>query len=97
MPEITTGRGRAAERGEILETGDRVSSSTVRAAEERYTGTANNKIKGQAEKTDSGEEMGVITEEMGIYPTPYTPNMDSNAVRTGMELGFCEHILKGTG
>ena len=72
-------------------------SSTVREAEERDTRPENNRIKKQAEKMESGEEMGVVTEEMGIYPTPRTLKTDSNAVRTGTELGWYGHGLTGTG
>ena len=41
--------------GEIIETGGRVSSSTVRTAEERDTGLEKDRIGGQAERTDSRE------------------------------------------
>ena len=50
--------------GVISETGGRFSSSTVGVSEERDTGLENYIIGGQAEITDSGEEIGVIAEEM---------------------------------
>ena len=55
-PETTTtGIGRAEEMGEITETGGRDISRTFRMAEERGTGSANDIIGGQAERTDSRE------------------------------------------
>ena len=44
----------------ISETGGRVSSRTVGATEKRDTGPENYRIGGQAEITDSREELGVI-------------------------------------
>ena len=35
------------------------------------------RIGGHAEILDSGEEMGVIVEEMVIHPTPHTPRRTS--------------------
>ena len=83
--------------GEISEAGDRFSSRTVRMAEERYNGSGNYIIGGQAEITDSGEEMGVIVEAMVIHPTPHTPKVDSGAGITGTEVGRCDFGLSGTG
>ena len=76
--------------GVISETGDRVSSSTAGAAEERDTRSENNRIRGQAGIMDSREEMGMITEEMGIYPTPHTPKTYRGTGRTGEELIWCD-------
>ena len=53
----------------------------------RDTGTENEKIGGQAERSDSREEMGVITEAMGIDPTQITSKTDSGAGRIGTEVG----------
>ena len=77
--------------------GGRVRSSTVREAEERDTGSENDRSGGQAERTDSGEEMGVIAESMGIHPTPNNPKTDRGAVITGTEVGRYEHGFSGTG
>ena len=60
LPGTTTGRGIAAELGDISETNVKVRTSTVGTEEERDTGLENNRIRGQAERTDRGEEMGVI-------------------------------------
>ena len=53
--ETTIGRGSAADMGEISETGGKVSRSTVRKTEERDTESENDRIGGQAERTESGE------------------------------------------
>ena len=39
-------------------------------------------IGGQAEITDSIEEIGVIAEAMGIHPTPHTPKTDRGEGKT---------------
>ena len=51
-----------------------------------------NRIGGQAETIDSGEETGVVVEAMGIYPTSHTPKTDIGAyrIKTTMEVGWCE-------
>ena len=54
-------------------------------------------IRVQVERTESRKEMVVIAEAMGIHPTPQSPNMDSGAGRTGMEVSWCEHIFSGKG
>ena len=81
--KITTGRRRSAERGEFSETGGRVISSTVGAAEERYSCLYNNRFGLQAERMDSREEIGVIVEAIGIHPTPHTLKTDSGVSITG--------------
>ena len=96
-PETTAGIGRAAEMGGISYTGVRFIIITVRISEERGTGLDNDIIGGQAERTDSGEEMGVIVEEMGINPAPLNLNTDSGVGITGTKLGRCDCGLLGTG
>ena len=49
---------------EITKADDRDRISTVRAEEETYTGADKGRMRGQVETTDSGEKIGVITEEM---------------------------------
>ena len=71
--------------------------SIIGAEEERYTGLDTYRIGGQAERADSGEEKGVIAEEMRIHPTPHTPNMDSVAYRKWAKGGRCEQGLWGVG
>ena len=66
-------------------------------AEGRDTGSETGRIGGQAEITDSGEEIGLIAESTGIQPTPHTPKTDSDASRTGTEVGWCEHGYSGDG
>ena len=44
-----------------------------------------------------GRNLGLITEAMGIHPTPHIPKTDSGAVRTGTEVGRCEQVLLGAG
>ena len=84
MPETTTiGRGISEEMEKITETGGRFISSTVGTAEERNTGEANDRIRGQEERKDSGEEIGVIAETIGIHPTPNAPRTDIGTGRTG--------------
>ena len=50
-----------------------------------------NRIGGQAETIDSGEETGVVVEAMGIYPTSHTSKTDIGADKTPttMEVGRC--------
>ena len=60
-------------------------------------GKRTKKMGGQAERTDSGEELGVIAEAMGINPTPHSPKTDSGTGRTGTEVGRRDHGLSGTG
>ena len=55
----------------------------------------NDTIGGQAERKNSGEEMGVIAEAMGINPAPLNLNTDSSAGKTGTELGRCDCGLLG--
>ena len=68
----------------------RDSSNTVRTEEKRDTGSANDRIGVQAERTDSGEEMEVIADAMGIHPTPHTPSTDRDMDRTETEVGWCD-------
>ena len=77
--------------------GGRVSSITFRVVEEIDTGSENDIFGGQSERTDSGEEMGVIAEAMGIHPTPHTPKTDSGAGIKGAVVGWNEHGLLVTG
>ena len=66
----------------------RDSSSTVGAVEGIYTGLETGRIGGHAEILDSGEEMWVIAEAMGIHPNPHTPKTDSHVGKpeTGTKL-----------
>ena len=80
---------------EITEMGGRVNISIVGTVEERDTALTNDRIREQAERTDSRKEMGVIAEAMGIHPTTHTPNTDRSAVRKEMEVGRCYHRLLG--
>ena len=71
--------------------GNKVSRSIARVAEDRETGSENNRIEGEDERSNSREEIGVIVEAMVIYPNPHTPKMDSGSGRARKEVGWCEH------
>ena len=50
----------------------------------------NDRIRGQKNRMDSEEEMGVIAEMTGINPTPHALNTESGTSRTGTEVGWRE-------
>ena len=58
---------------------------------------ANNRIRGQAEITDSGGEMRVIAEAMVIHSTSHTPKTGSGAGRTEAEVCRFDCVLLGSG
>ena len=61
--------------------GNKVSRSIARVAEDRETGSENNRIEGEDERSNSRGEMGVILKAMVIYPNPHTPKTDSKSGR----------------